>query len=89
MDILGGFFSETNFTEDIKLDRYFLDEILPDTPMIISRFDTHSGIANSKALELSGLLNSGNQSDYTKEEIIRDENGEPTGEVKEGRGLYT
>ncbi|MCB0727048.1 MAG: amidohydrolase [Ignavibacteriae bacterium] len=86
--IYGGFFSETNFTEDIKLDRYFLDEILPDTPMIISRFDTHSGIANSKALELSGLLNSGNQSDYTKEEIIRDENGEPTGEVKERAGDF-
>lgn len=88
--IYGGFFSETNFTEDIKLDRHFLDEILPDTPMIISRFDIHSGIANSKALELSGFLNSGNEktSDFTKEEIIRNEKGEITGEVKERAGDF-
>ncbi|HMQ69223.1 MAG TPA: amidohydrolase [Ignavibacteria bacterium] len=86
--IYGGFFSETNFKEEIKLDRYFLDEILPDTPVIISRFDTHSGIANSKALELSGLLNTGNESVFTKEEIIRDKNGEPTGEVKERAGDF-
>jgi len=86
--IYGGFFSETNFTEEIKLDRYFLDEILSDTPMIISRFDTHSGIANSKALELSGLLNSGNEFNFTKQEIIRDKNEEPTGEVKERAGDF-
>lgn len=86
--IYGGFFSETNFTENINLDRYFLDEILPDTPMIISRFDIHSGIANSKALELSGLINSDNEFTFTKEEIIRDEKGEPTGEVKERAGDF-
>ena len=56
--ICGGFFSEANFKEKIILDKYFFDEILSDVPMIISRFDTHSAFANSKALEITGLKNS-------------------------------
>lgn len=79
--IYGGYFSEANFLEEIHPDRKFLDEISGDVPIIISRFDHHAAFVNSKALELSGLLN--NESEFTAEEIIKDENNFITGELKE------
>ncbi|MGB4850917.1 MAG: amidohydrolase [Ignavibacteria bacterium] len=78
--IFGGYFSESNFLEKIKPDKFFLDEICDDIPLIISRFDTHSAFANSKALEMSGIVNS--RSEFTSFELIQDENGF-TGELKE------
>lgn len=54
-----------------------LDKAFPDTPVWLRRVDGHAGWANSKAMELAGITKA------TKEvaggEIIRDENGEPTG----------
>jgi predicted amidohydrolase YtcJ len=63
-------------------DKKYLDEIAPDRPVYIEGFDGHTGWANSKALELSGI---------TKEtpnplngEIVRDrKTGEATGALKE------
>ncbi|HQY53112.1 MAG TPA: amidohydrolase [Ignavibacteria bacterium] len=78
--IEGGFFAESNFKEEINLDVNFLDSICNDVPLIISRFDTHAAFANSKAIEMSGLLS--NECEYTSEEIIK-ENGVITGELKE------
>ena len=78
--IEGGFFAESNFKEEIKIDMNFLDKICDDVPVVISRFDTHAAFANSKALEVSGLLSK--ESEFTSEEIIK-ENGEVTGELKE------
>lgn len=79
--ISGGFFSEANFTEEIVPDRYFLDDICSDIPVIISRFDSHSAFANSKALDISGVLL--NAESFTSEEIIKDTAGNYTGELKE------
>ncbi|MBS1518632.1 MAG: amidohydrolase [Bacteroidetes bacterium] len=78
--IQGGFFAESNFKEEINLSREFLDSICDDIPVVISRFDTHAAFANSKALELSGILS--RENDFTEEEIIR-RNGIITGEIKE------
>ena len=83
--IFGGYFSESNFKEDIKLDKTFLDEICPDVPVLISRFDLHSAFANSKALEISGIMNE--QENFKPDEIIKDGNNDFTGELKE-RALY-
>ncbi len=79
--IVGGNFSETNFKDKFKLDKYFLDNICPDTPMILSRLDLHSAFLNSKAIELSGMKNK--ITEFGLSEIICDEKGELTGEVKE------
>lgn len=79
--ISGGFFTEANFKEEINLNKIFLDNICPDIPVIISRFDSHSGFANTKALENSGLL--GDIEKFKPEEVIRDKNNLPTGELKE------
>ncbi|MBC8490052.1 MAG: amidohydrolase [Ignavibacteria bacterium] len=84
--IYGGHFSETNFKEEIKLDKFFLDEICSDIPVLITRFDNHSGFANSKALELTGIESIKNE--FIKGEIISDEHGGLTGELKEGAFYY-
>lgn len=79
--VTGGNFSETNFKENFTIDRYFLDEICPDIPVILSRLDLHSAFMNSKAIELSGMKNK--IPEFGLSEIVCDENGELTGEVKE------
>ncbi|MBI5402174.1 MAG: amidohydrolase [Ignavibacteriae bacterium] len=79
--IVGGNFSETNFREEFELDRYFLDEICSDVPVILSRLDLHSAFMNSKAIELSGMKNK--ISEFGLSEIVCDDKGELTGEVKE------
>lgn len=84
--IYGGHFSETHFKEEIKLNKFFLDGICSDVPVLITRFDNHSGFANSKALELSGIESIKNN--FIKGEIILDEHGKLTGELKEGAFYY-
>jgi len=79
--ISGGFFSEANFLEEIYPDKNFLDNICSDVPVIISRFDCHSAFANSKALEISGIMNASES--FTSDEIIKDSVGNFTGELKE------
>lgn len=78
--IEGGFFAESNFKEEINMDVNFLDSICDDIPVVISRFDTHAAFANSKAIEMSGLLSK--EKEFTSNEIIK-ENGVVTGELKE------
>lgn len=84
--IVGGNFSETNFGEKFIIDRYFLDGICPDVPIILSRLDLHSAFLNSKAIELSGMKNK--ISEFGLSEVICDEKGELTGEVKERARFY-
>jgi predicted amidohydrolase YtcJ len=79
--IAGGNFSETNFKEDFKIDRYFLDTICPEIPMVLSRLDLHSAFLNSRAIEISGMQEK--ISEFGTEEIVCDEKGNLTGEVKE------
>ncbi len=79
--IYGGYFSESNFKEEINPGKNFLDGICNDVPVIISKFDMHSAFANSKALDVSGILNQLNN--FTSEEIIKDPDNIATGELKE------
>lgn len=79
--ITGGYYSDSNIIDGFTPDINFLDQICPDIPIIISRFDFHSAYINSKAFELSGLINC--MEKFTKEEIILDEKGKFTGLVKE------
>lgn len=46
-----------NPDERVLPTRFFLDEICPDNPVFLLRYDGHIGIANSKALELVGINN--------------------------------
>jgi len=54
-----------------------LDKVFPDQPVWLKRVDGHAGWANSKAMALAGIT----KATLSPEggDIIRDENGEPTG----------
>ncbi len=55
-----------------------LNQLFPNTPVLLSRVDGHAAIANNKALALAGVL----QMDYTKligGKVEVDANGKPTG----------
>lgn len=79
--IQGGYFTETEFTEHFKLDRFFLDEICPDIPIFIQRIDLHSAIVNTKAIELTGVEKQ--VDNFGKDEVILNSEGKLTGELKE------
>lgn len=79
--IQGGYFTETEFTENFKVDRHLLDDICCDIPIFIQRIDLHSAIVNTKAIQLTEIDKQ--LENFSKEEIILDSNGELTGELKE------
>lgn len=59
-----------------------LDAIAPHSPVLLSRLDLHTYLANSKALEMAGIT--GNMPQPAGGEIIKDPaTGEPTGILKE------
>ena len=63
---------------DIVSTRQELDEIISDRPVYVRSADAHTAWANTKALELAGILKDG-----TDDNIIRDENGFAAGELRE------
>ncbi len=83
--IVGGYFSETNFTEDFEVNRYLLDDICPDIPAVIFRTDLHSVICNTLALNAIGIES--RKGDFLPEELITDSKDVITGELKE-RAMY-
>ncbi len=58
-----------------------LDNIISDRPVFIEAYDGHSAWANSKALELAGINSETKFVGFG--EIIKDENGQPTGAITE------
>jgi predicted amidohydrolase YtcJ len=62
--------------------RQELDEIVPDRPVYINAYDGHTSWANTKALELAGILQPGKEAPGVGM-IVRDENGLATGELRE------
>lgn len=82
--IQGGYFSDSNFKEKFTIDKNYLDKICSDVPMFISRFDIHSCFVNTKALE---FINNFENHPFSDDELIRDGQGNLTGELKE-RPMY-
>ncbi len=77
----GGGWNEHHFTDGSYPHRSWLDEAAPGHPMILTRHDGHSGIASSAALELAGINTK--TADPFGGVIDKDEQGEPTGIVKD------
>lgn len=68
--------------------RSILDKVIPDRPVLLYQAEFHSAWVNSKALELAGIDKNTENPLYG--EIIKDENGEPTGLlVEHAVGLVT
>jgi predicted amidohydrolase YtcJ len=63
------------------LSRQHLDALAPDRPIYINAFDGHTSWANTRALELGGLLNGGDAGPNS--EIVLDEQGQASGELRE------
>ena len=71
---------------DIVSTRQELDEIISDRPIYLGAFDGHTGWANTKALEMAGILRK-NQREMANGIIVRDENSIATGELHESDAM--
>lgn len=67
---------------DIISTRQELDEIIADRPMYIGAFDGHTAWANTKALEMAGILQDDGRA-MSNGIIVRDEDSLATGELRE------
>lgn len=71
--------------EDLKEQRWptrwELDEACPDIPVAITHSSGHTGVYNTKALTLGHLFDG--KIKYFEDHILKDENGVPTGVLKE------
>jgi predicted amidohydrolase YtcJ len=63
------------------LTRQHLDALAADRPIYLNSYDGHTSWANTLALKMAGLLNGGNCG--ANSEIVLDEHGEATGELRE------
>jgi predicted amidohydrolase YtcJ len=79
--ILGRGWSYPAFGPAAMPHKKFLDEIVADRPVFLVGFDGHSYWANSKALAIAGVTR--DTPDPANGTVVRDENGEPTGALKE------
>ncbi|EBA07068.1 amidohydrolase [Sagittula stellata] len=71
----------TIFGEDRRPDRHLLDRISPDRPIFMSSVDLHCGWANTRALELAGVLRGAEVEPGS--EVVMGEDGLATGELRE------
>ncbi len=79
--ILGRGWDQDKFYEKRYPTRYDIDEVVSDKPVFLRRVCGHIAVANSKALELAGITR--DTPDPEGGIIDRDENGEPTGVLRE------
>ena len=74
-----------NFITDRKPTRQDIDRICSDRPVILESFCQHSLWVNTKALEIAGIDR--DTPDVYAGEIVRDEQGNPTGYFKEPEAM--
>ncbi|HXY04855.1 MAG TPA: amidohydrolase [Terriglobales bacterium] len=79
--ILGGDWDETKWTPPDLPTHQMIDPVTPDNPVLISRYDGHSVLANSLALQLAGIT--AKTPDPPGGTIVRDAEGNPTGDLKD------
>lgn len=66
--------------------RQELDSIIADRPIYIGAFDGHTAWANTKALDMAGILKD-DPREMVNGIIVRDEQGFATGELREGDAM--
>ncbi|HEX8871322.1 MAG TPA: amidohydrolase [Candidatus Acidoferrum sp.] len=79
--ILGGTWDETKWNPPDIPTKELIDALTPETPVFVSRYDGHMGLANSLALRLAGIT--AKTADPPGGVIVRDKNGNPTGALKD------
>jgi len=79
--IMGGDWDETKWTPPNWPTKEMIDPVTPDNPVLVSRYDGHSVLANSIALRLAGIT--APAPDPVGGTIVRDAKGNPTGALKD------
>lgn len=86
--ITGGRWTVESWADKTEPDRHWLDEAVPDRPVYLSRMDGHSGVANTKALQLAGITK--DTPDPAGGRIVREQDGSAHGILREtATGLVT
>ncbi len=80
--ILGRGWNQSNFADQVMPDRFDLDKVTSEKPMFLRRACGHVGVANTKALELAGLM-SKPVKQIVGGHIDLDDEGLPTGILRE------
>ncbi|MEV5766884.1 amidohydrolase [Micromonospora sp. NPDC052213] len=79
--LFGGRWNSNTWDPPRQPDRYALDSVCPELPVVLPNADGHTVWANSAALRLAGI--DADTPDPVGGEIVRDERGEPTGILRE------
>jgi predicted amidohydrolase YtcJ len=84
--ILDGNWDETKWSPSNMPVKELIDALTPETPVFVSRYDGHMGLANSVALGLAGIT--AKTPDPPGGAIVRDAQGNPTGALKDAATDY-
>jgi len=84
--IVGGNWDETKWNPEQIPTKELIDPLTLDTPVFVSRYDGHMGLANSVALRLAGIT--ATTPDPPGGTIVRDAQGNPTGALKDAATDY-
>jgi predicted amidohydrolase YtcJ len=84
--IVGGNWDETKWNPPNMPTKELIDALTPDTPVFVSRYDGHMGLANSVALRLAGIT--AKTADPPGGTIVRDAQGDATGALKDAATAY-
>ncbi|MEY2411778.1 MAG: hypothetical protein QOD84_384 [Acidobacteriaceae bacterium] len=79
--IVNGNWDETKWNPSKLPTKELIDAVSPDNPVFVSRYDGHSGLANSAALKAAGIT--AESPNPEGGEIVRDSQGNPTGVLKD------
>jgi len=79
--ILGGDWDETKWSPAELPTKEMIDPVTGETPVFVSRYDGHMGLANSVALRAAGIT--AQTPDPPGGRIVRDSKGAPTGALKD------
>ncbi|WP_010097301.1 amidohydrolase [Ornithinibacillus scapharcae] len=86
--IIGSGWDDNSWTNKEPVHRKYLDEVVSDVPVILYQAEFHSAWVNTAMLELAGITRDTENPEFG--EVVKDENGEPTGLLLEHAvGLVT
>ncbi len=84
--VTGGNWDETKWNPPDIPTKEMIDALTPNTPVFVSRYDGHMGLANSLALRLAGIT--AQTPDPPGGTIVHDAQGNPTGALKDAAQDY-
>lgn len=79
-------FDQTRYTDGRHITWRDLDEAAPDNPVFVMHLSFHLGYANSVALKIAGITK--DSKNPPGGNIVRDSNGEPTGQLDEMAAMF-